>query len=87
MLEGRFVRLEPLGRVHLADLAQAALSDLSLWDYMRVRVEKAATLEVRGWPGADVRCEVLEGAAQPRRHGGDGLDTGAATRHKQAVSL
>jgi N-acetyltransferase len=45
VLEGRFVRLEPLGRAHLADLTRAALSDPCLWDYMRVRVEDAATLE------------------------------------------
>jgi RimJ/RimL family protein N-acetyltransferase len=33
-LTGRFVRLEPLGRQHAADLVPAALSDPRIWDYM-----------------------------------------------------
>jgi N-acetyltransferase len=42
VLEGRFVRLEPLGRGHLAGLTAAALSDPRIWDYLRHRVETAA---------------------------------------------
>src|SRR5262249_13595352 len=31
---------------------------------------KAATIELRDWPMSEVRCEILEGAAQPRRQDG-----------------
>lgn len=46
VLEGRFVRLEPLDRKrHAADLAAAALSDPSIWEYMPMRVVSPADFE------------------------------------------
>jgi hypothetical protein len=36
---------------------------------------KAATLELRDWPWAEVRCEVVEGAAQARRRNGETIWT------------
>lgn len=47
VLEGRFVRLEPLREGHLPDLAEAALSDPRTWDYMSVPVRTVA--DVRAW--------------------------------------
>ena len=41
VLEGRFVRLEPLGRQHATDLLAAALSEARIWDYMWMRVRNA----------------------------------------------
>jgi RimJ/RimL family protein N-acetyltransferase len=44
-LTGRFIRLEPLTREHLPDLAVAALSDPGTWDYFRYRVATPADVE------------------------------------------
>ena len=44
VLEGRFVRLEPLHHGHADDLLEAALSEPRIWDYMWMRVESAGDL-------------------------------------------
>src|SRR5213593_1946915 len=46
VLEGQFVRLEPLDRArHAGDLTAAALSDPSIWEYMGIRVASAADFD------------------------------------------
>lgn len=47
VLEGRFVRLEPLDDVHLPDLTDAALRDPRTWDYMAQPVRTPE--DVRAW--------------------------------------
>lgn len=55
----------------LAEIRGRQLAFTALVDFQVHRGDlKAATIELRDWPGADLRCEVLEGTAQARRNEG-----------------
>src|SRR4051812_37877325 len=45
VLNGEFVRLEPLEARHAADLQEAARSDAAIWDHMPSRVNDASDLD------------------------------------------